>query len=1169
MTTLLRCASSLSFMTGSMGPRELCEKAALRGILHLGLCDWGGLYALPAFALEAERCGLHALFGVELGSGTARLALIARDEQGWRSLTRIVSAYRLDAAQELSQGGSLCHPRGEMDFLCRLLEREAKGLWLLCDQEPLLVELVRRIGSDDLRIALPPLLGFQHARPGEEEGVVHLPFPSASRGGASSRGRVSFSADLRAHVAQDFPLEQENTDPASRKVPDPSPFPNRMRLVELAKRHGIELAAVPWVVYGEARERSRHRLLVAVKKGRLWDQVREAELAWPGSFMPSQEELEEGYADYPQSLREAERMALACSLSLTRPRPLVFPSAAGVMGVANDADEQEQKQRAGALLRARSEAGLFRRYDGMRTEPAQRARLAAARRRLEKELKVICELGFAGYFLVVDEIVALAREHGIPCMGRGSAADSLVSYCLGFTDADPLRYGLCFERFLNAERFARGEGDALPDIDLDFCWRRRDQLLELVTQRFGKDRVALLCTQPALGFRAAYREAARTMGLPLDEVDRRSHGLPRCVPDDLLLRGRSGDFSVLEKLLQRTPEFRARMARLAGGPQEALREARIWWGAFGLTGMHRCLGLHPGGTVLAPGPLRDYAPLERSAKGINCLQWDKHVAPRMGLVKIDLLGNRGLSVFADAKQELVRLGASDEVLEDLDRTPEEDPQVAEILRRGRTIGCFQIESPGMRSLMTRMDAQKLDEVIQAIALIRPGPAGCGMLERYVKRVRGDEVVPELPKGVEAILGPSRGVMLYQEDVILVLAALTGFSPGQADLMRRGMGKEPGLEKKYLEAVRKRGVPMKLAREFWAQIARFAGFSFNKAHAVTYGRLAWRILRIKQREPAALLAAMLANDTGYYRKRVYVEEAKRLGVPVLPPCVNRSKLCFQTERQGALGRAAMRVGLGDVRELPRDFLAALMREREDRGPFFSVEDFVARLEERGQRVHEAWIERLILVGAFDLLEGTRPEKLWRFRIDFSRRRRGARGSRGVTGASGAAYASAVPFPDALFPDALLPAAPVIPCLPDFDEKQRARIEIELLGYSTGCHPLDLAEPLTESLTGPLAGEEAGFLPLLDAAARIGQEITVLAWHAAQRRFKTRRGEWMCFLTLEDRTGVLEAVLFPQVFRRFGGELAGEGKYLLRGKVECREGAVALHVDYLERVGGNGD
>ena len=1105
--TLLRCASAYSFSTGLLSVRELCARAVRADIVHLGLCDWGGIYGVPDFALEAERCGLHAIFGAELGVGAARVLLLARDATGFRSLCRLVSDWRASECEGF-------------EALAQLVAAEQEGLFVLCEQLGFLGVLREVLDPERLRVALPPLGSENEQRSERHSGRPTRP--------------------------------ESDDEPSQRKVPDPFPWPQRRALLEQARAWGLRVVAAPPVYYGSAADRDAHRLAVASKKGLLFDRVRDDELAPPGSHVLSKDELAAGYADVPEALVEAEEVARACTFSLREPRPLVLPHTTGA--------EHGDARRDFEILRARAEAGLQRRYGQDRAAAAQR-HYERARERLAHELGVVDELGFSGYFLVVEEIASLAKSEGIPCLGRGSAADSLIAHCLGFTDADPLRYGLCFERFLNVERFRRG-GEALPDIDLDFCWRRRDELLERVVERFGEGRVALLCTHPTLGFRAAYREAARALGIPVDEVDRRARGIPRMLPPEVLERGRLGEPAALPQLLQRFPEFTGRLRRLAGGEEERLRETRIWWGAFALAGLQRGLGLHPGGTVLSPVPLRDLAPLERSAKGLPALQWDKHVAPHMGLVKIDLLGNRGLSTFVDARREIVRLGGDprDIDAELLGPTPEEDDKVAAMLRRGKTIGVWQIESPGMRRLLTRMDATTLEDTIQSVALIRPGPAGSGMMHAYIRRKRGDEALPELPSPLDSLLGQAQGVMLYQEDLIHVLAELCGLELPAADLLRRAIGggscyhynrheaeaKPVDAKDFFFERATACGIPVRIAQDFWAQIERFSRFSFNKAHSVTYGRLAWRLARIKARCPAAVLAAILANDTGYYEKRVYVEEAKRCGVTVLAPCIHRSGIVFRAERIGA-GRDAIRAGFRDVRELPADFVDVFLRERDERGPYFSVEEFTHRVEERGMTIAERWVEHLILVGAFDLLEGTRPEKLWRYRIHAGRKRRIGPGEYAARRRPGAA----------LFADALLEREPILPCLPDFDARERARLEQELLGFTTGLHVLDM-----DDLPDDFEAQDC--VPLVDLPARVGQDVRILGFLAAQRRTRTKNGRLMCFLTLEDRDGIAEVVLFPDVYERFGHELAGQDRYVVRGRVVQEDGALTVTAASVTRV-----
>ncbi|MEQ1895362.1 MAG: DNA polymerase III subunit alpha, partial [Planctomycetota bacterium] len=565
-------------------------------------------------------------------------------------------------------------------------------------------------------------------------------------------------------------------------------------------------------------------------------------------------------------------------------------------------------------------------------------------RRLEHELGAIENLGFAPYFLLVKKIADFARDALIPHVGRGSAADSLVAYCLALTDADPLRYRLPFERFLNPTRKDR------PDIDLDFCWRRRDEVLAHVATAFGAERSAMIATLNTFGLRAAFREVALAAGLPPVEVNRWSKRLPGMggaegegesgeVPDGDADAGEEENERVPERA-QEPPDERllhalppalatnpvartlAATPECRGFPFDDPRHAEILARAGELVGAPRHLGLHPGGVVVTPGPISDFASCQRSAKGVVVTQLDKDGVEAIGLVKMDLLGNRALTVIDDCLRALGQTQA------ELAAIPEDDPRTAELLRHGRTLGCFQVESPGMRNLLQQIGSSDMDDVIQAVALIRPGPAGSGMKDAFIRRYRGLEEPRAPHPRLTELLWETHGVMLYQEDVMQAVVLLAGFELGEADRLRRALAKKRGgeleeLRAKFHAGCTREGVAAADAERIWELVANFSAFGFCKAHAVTYGRIAYRTVYLKAHHPAAFLVAFLNSDTGYYGARVYVEEARRLGVAILPPDVNKSAREFTLERRGEHDSGALRVGLGRVKGLSEKTLAALL------------------------------------------------------------------------------------------------------------------------------------------------------------------------------------------------------------------------------------------------------
>lgn len=848
-----------------------------------------------------------------------------------------------------------------------------------------------------------------------------------------------------------------------RKLPEIPSFAGRRELIAAAELLGLPLIAVFDVDRARAEDAMAARLFAAVKHNRALD------LAAPlrGEALPDAARRREAHADQPAAGRMAAHVIASCTLQLDRPRAPIFPPYELPDGVP--AEQQ---------LRRLAEAGLARRFEA--PGPVLRDRLA-------HELGVIEQMGFAPYFLVVHEIAELARARGIDLIGRGSAADSLVSFALGLTDADPIRYGLLFERFLNPAR------SDLPDIDLDFCWRRRDELIAAVYERWGADHVARIATHTTFALRAAYREAAKALGLPPREVDRRSGLLPP--------HGRHGVGEI-----DGVPGFHRT-------PPDA-RDAAIRRATARLLDAPRHLGVHPGGIVITPGPLCEHAPLERAAKGVVVTQYDMHFVEALGLVKIDLLGNHALTILAEARQALAEL-----------RLPvparaamrEDDPRAAELLREGRTLGCFQTESPGMRTLLRQMRAETMDRVIQAIALIRPGPGGRGMKARFVRRLRGLEPVAAPHPIVADAFAETYGLILYQEDVIRAGMMVAGMSAADGDRLRRALtrhhGEDAAARDAFVVAGLKQGIPVPALEEVWHAIAGFAGFSFCKAHAVTYGRLAYECAWFKAHAPAAFLAAMLSNDCGYYAKGVYVEEAKRLGVRVLPPCVQQGARAFTLVRDGQ--SLAIRVGLDEVRELRPVTAEAILVARRIGGPFGSVADFLARTQAARDET-----ENLILCGGFDALRRTRPQLLLELQLALARPERRELFRR---------------------------EPPVLPALAEYTLERRVELELAILGYSTTAHPVD-------ALWGGAATR--GTVACGAVPEHAGRIVTVYGQLVALRRMRTRQDQPMLFCTIEDGTGIVEAVLFPDVYPRLAGLLQGRGPFRVRGRVEVREDGVAL-------------
>ncbi len=1180
-----------SLLTGVDAPEVLLGRAAELGMTALALTDVDTLGGSVDFLRAAARLGgPRPILGAEISDPAGRpgrLVALAAEEHGYRNLCKLVSARQLGedpgspdffrspggAAREPPLRPGDHDPERSADSRFDLVEaatRFHEGLFLLVDHPRLILALAERISAERLLVALSPAaLGKRPLTP---------------------RSRRAPPGERETRSSTDPPLPHP-------RVPPPQGAVSARELCECARAVGLATLAVPDVYCARAEGFELHRVKVAIKHNALSCDLPPEWLAERPLHLLSGPELRALYADLPECrgpFRSRGRRlpgALARTLELAEACAYVPP----LGGVLFPEVALEGHETAYSKLCQLAFDGARARFAPLRPEVV---------RRLDHELAAIEDLGFAPYFLLVKKIADFARGRGIPGVGRGSAADSLVAYCLELTDADPLRYRLPFERFLNPARKDR------PDIDLDFCWRRRDEVLLHLGEAFGPERTAMIATVNRFGLRAAFREVALAQGIPPVEVNRWSRRLPGMgaelgaaeagEPDGE--EGEDGGFETVAApgsrgtapLLQMLPaELRddplartfAATPECRGFPFEDPRHARALRQASALLDAPRHLGLHPGGVVVAPGAITDFVSCQRAAKGVIMTQLDKDGVEAVGLVKMDLLGNRALTVIDDC---LRLVGGS---AEELAPIPEDDPRTAELLASGRTLGCFQVESPAMRNLLQQTAARTMDDVIQAIALIRPGPAGSGMKDAYVRRFRGLETPLAPHPRLTELLWETHGVMLYQEDVMQAVVLLAGFELSEADGLRRSLARRRErelalLRERFLAGCASERIERVDAERVWELVANFSAFGFCKAHAVTYGRIAYRAVYLKAHHPAAYLTAFLNSQTGYYESRVYVEEARRAGVAILPPDVNRSVAGFSLENGLAGAPPAIRVGLERVKGLTENTRRVLFAERERGGPFLSLPDFLERTRARADET-----ERLILCGAFDAFDRTRPEMLWRLHLLTGPERRAPPGidagalaacrttpaararesareqgwSKPPLGLGGLALAPGESSP--LFPAPPTPAL-ALPALPEIPEDERGRLELELLGLTVRAHPTELFPCAGELRSRGCAGElrsQGGrpdpLVPCGELARHRGKRVSLRGWLAASRPVRTSEGRWMRFLTLEDGSGIAEAVLFPPVYSRDGHRLQGRGPFLVSGRVEDQLGASALH---LERI-----
>jgi DNA-directed DNA polymerase III PolC len=779
--------------------------------------------------------------------------------------------------------------------------------------------------------------------------------------------------------------------------------------LERARSAGLK-AVVTWeVLFLDASEESTSRVLSSIREGTLFSQTRipashaSFEASWGIAAIEQR---------HPELLTETVRVADMVDLKLEIGKPH-FPRA----GPTPEASF--------ACLRELSEAALVARYNGNRQR---------ALRRVQAELNVIRRLGLADYFLVVREITEFAKSKSISITGRGSGAGSLVAYLLDITQVDPIAQGLVFERFLNEHR------PDYPDLDIDISWKRRDDVIDYVYKRYGTSKVAMISTHACFELRSAAREAAKAFGLSPYEAQSLASRLP--------FHSREGDESRIEKVLEAvrpelSTERRKQIARAAGS----------------IVGFPHHTSIHCGGIVISDRPITYYTPLEMAAKGIQVTQFDMHAIEKIGLIKIDLLGNRALSVIEEATSDIETNHAIKITI-----CPH-DAKTGDLLVHGNTLSCFQLESPAMRNLLAMLKARNQDDATLALALVRPGPSAGGMKERFIRRRFTKDSASR-----NGERGTSYDLPVYQEDIMRMISRATGMTLAEADILRReltdGDRGEREIERKFMFLAESIGMGREHALDAWHHVRRFAAYSFCKAHAASYGVLAYASAYLKANFPLEFYAACLRNHAGMYPTWAHVNEARRLGIRVLLPSVNESGEDFAIERK------AIRTGLRSIKHLSEKTLERMLKERRE-APFRSLSDFLARVAANKDEV-----AALVTCGAMDGIIDDRCGAL-----------AGYMAFRGDTAILGQ------PRLDLHCRDISLPTHP-------FKPLQMRRMEYDILGFSPLVHPLEFfdGQPRGES---PKPHRLNGLL-------------------AAMRHFKAG-GTDLYFLTLDNPAGLHECTI----------------------------------------------
>jgi DNA polymerase-3 subunit alpha len=848
---------------------------------------------------------------------------------------------------------------------------------------------------------------------------------------------------------------------------------------------------IPFIVANDAHYLNRedapsHEILLCIQTQTTINDPNRYRFSSDQIYFKSPEEMAELFADMPDALSNTVEIAERCNVDITAEPQ--FPHA----GFGPEFPSENE------YIRHLAAEGLARRYREVTPE---------LKERLEYELEVICKMEFAGYFLVVHDFIKAAERMDIMTGCRGSAAGSLVAYALGITQVDPIRFDLIFERFLNPERIS------MPDADIDFADRDRHRIIEYVVQKYGRESVCQISNFGRMKSKLVVRDVARVMGLSVAEAGK----LAGMVLDKTLLEESIAANGELKDALKNNPTY-----------AELFKHARV------LEGLARQAGTHAGGVIIAPGPVVNWAPLFKQSSGASedalMSQYDMNYVERVGLIKMDFLGLRTLTVLQDTLKLVLE---NHNVTIDLWALPDNDGKTYELLGRGETIGIFQFESQGMQDNLRKLKPGRIDDLIAMNALYRPGPMD--NIPTYIHRKHGREKVDYLHPLLKNTLEVTYGVVVYQEQVMRIAQILGGFTLGQADVLRKAMSKKntdtmEKMGRKFIEGAQKKGIPVVKAQEIFDYMAKFGGYGFNKAHAAAYAHVAYQSAYLKAHYPVEFLTATLSSvldDQDYLL--MIKNEAERMGIRILPPHVNKSEI------RCSIDEGAIRIGLNAIKNVGEQAADSIICERKKKGVFSSLFDLCASVDLR--QVNKKCIEALVCAGALDGLKGTRAQlfastdKAIDYGNGFQKDRQTGQTSL-FDIAAGSKDTQAI-------------AEPALATVPPWPYLELLAREKEVLNFYVSGHPLDRYQDELRGFADTSLGIESLKKLSPGVAVTVGGIVTSVKTHMPAN------GKQMAFLTLEDFEGSMELISFNDSFEKFRNLLAPDSMILVRGQVTMKE------------------
>lgn len=1045
--------SEYSILDGAIRVDQLPEAAREHGMGAVALTDHGNLFGAVAFAKAAKKAGVNPIFGSEVYvAPRSRLDREVRD-------------------QESAHHHLLLLVRNEVGYrnLCVLLSKAyLEGFYY----RP-------RVDKELLAAHAKGLVALSACLKGEVAYMLARDMDEAAERAAGQYADIFGSGNFYIEL-MDHGLEPQ------RKV--------NPKLVRLARSLGLPLAATNDCHYRRQEDAESHDALLCIQTNKKISDTDRIRFGSQEFYFKSGEEMARLFAEVPEAIEATYEIASSCDFS--------FPKDVHFLPGFTPPNGQSLREYFEAVSRDGFEARMGAIRPRLRQEGAAHTE-DEYQDRFERELRLVEKMEFEGYFMIVWDLLRTARSMDIPVgPGRGSAAGSLLAYSLGITDIDPIEYDLLFERFLNPERIS------LPDIDMDFCARRREEMIRYVRQKYGEGNVSQIITFGTMAARAAIRDVGRVLEVPLPEVDKIAKMIPFAPGQEMSIEIALKDVPALKELRDRDRKV-AHLLALAQKVEGQVRNPSI----------------HAAGVVITPKPLTEFVPLYRSVKGEVTTQFAMKDVESIGLLKMDLLGLRNLTIIRDALDIIEKETGQ---RPDVENLPLDDPAVFALFQAGSTDGVFQFESRGMKDLLRRYRPEEFRDLIAMNALFRPGPLKSGMTEKFIARKHHPEqTVVDIPV-LEPLLKETRGLIVYQEQVMRIAVVLAGFSLAQADVLRKAMGKkDKDLMKKqkeqFLAGVKAaKTAPVSKAGKLFDQIQEFAEYCFNKSHSAAYAALAYQTAWLKAHFPRHFMAALISSEAerGATAQIVkYINECKAMGIEVLPPDINASDFSFTVKGD------QIRFGLSAVKNVGETAARALVELREGRGGFAGPFDVVREADSR--IVTRRVLESLIKAGSFDSF-GLRRSQCFRLVEDMIRLNHEVQ--RDKASQQGALFGG----------EAEAPAIPAeVRSLPEWDEATLLSYEKEALGFYITGHPLAEFEATLRRLV-------SHFVADLDEERDFGTEVTLAGIIQDFKSLKNKKDERMASFSLEDLTGRIEVMAFSEAFKKYYDCIGEDLKVWLKGK-----------------------